>query len=231
MSTTSAKDLLNQADQLIRRSRVSGDVPVLTELVGDPQRRPASATHLGDGIPDLTDRIDDLNARAVEQSQLFDDFSAPNVRSERARREPSLGGPPTATSRASATTAAATVAAAAPSSSANIAYAFADARRDAGEVAFTREQFDQAITAKLEQVKHSVYSQVMQQLELHAAGEMKRRLREALEPALMQVSRDIAAQVAEETSLQMQEIVANAVENEVARLREQIESKRRETRN
>jgi hypothetical protein len=112
-----------------------------------------------------------------------------------------------------------------------IASAFADARRDASDVAFTREQFDQAILAKLEQVQHSVYSQVMQQLELHATGEMKRRLREALEPALMQVSRDIAAQVAEETSLQVQEIVSHAVENEVARLREQIENKRRDSKN
>jgi hypothetical protein len=215
MSNTSAKDLLNQADQLIRRSRTTPEVPVLTELVGDGYVQGAPGSSASGGIPDLTERLDDGKTRAADQSQLFDDFSAPSVRSERARREPSLGGL-TATSAQSPRSA--------------IASAFADARRDAGDMAFTREQFDHAILAKLEQVQHSVYSQVMQQLELHATGEMKRRLREALEPALMQVSRDIAAQVAEETSLQVQEIVSNAVENEVARLREQIENKRRESK-
>jgi flagellar biosynthesis/type III secretory pathway protein FliH len=77
-------------------------------------------------------------------------------------------------------------------------------------------------------MQHSVYSQVMQQLELHATGELKRMLRESLEPALTQVALDIAAQVADETAVQVQSIVANAVENEVARLREQIQTKRRE---
>ncbi|TAG66689.1 MAG: hypothetical protein EAZ24_16035 [Burkholderiales bacterium] len=95
---------------------------------------------------------------------------------------------------------------------------------------YTREQFDKAVATKLEELGHAVYSQVMQQLELHAAGELKRRLREALEPALMQVSLDIAAQVADETSNQIQSVVTIAVEAEVARLREQIQAKRRDGR-
>jgi flagellar biosynthesis/type III secretory pathway protein FliH len=187
MTNTIAKDLLSQADQLMRRSR-NDELPVLTEMVVDP-----NGAH---DIPDLTDRLDDEDrANAKGPSGI--------------RREPSLSG-------------------AMASSRAENNVAIADAKREAAESAVTREQFDQAVLAKLEQMQHSVYSQVMQQLELHATGEMKQRLREALEPALMQVSRDIAQQVAEETSLQVQSIVANAVENEVARLREQIQNKRRD---
>ncbi len=177
MSTPSAKDLLEQADQLIRRSRATGaDLPVLTELISDaPAYSNPSPTDI---IPDLTEFVGE---RAGDVPKAL---------------SPSAG------------------ARAVPGQASGATY--------------TREQFDAAIHAKLEQVQHSVYSQVMQQLELHATGEMKRRLREALEPALTQVALDIAAQVSEETSIQVQSIVSSAVENEVARLREQIESKRRD---
>ncbi len=213
MSNSSAKDLLEQADQLIRRARVPDDLPVLTELVADPP--PARASRRSAPTTNAADRYggtfaDESNG-ADERANVFG--------GEPGRREPSLGAFATqATSVGSVQRAA-------------VASAFADARRESADGAFSREQFDQAVIAKLEQIQHSVYSQVMQQLELHATGEMKRKLREALEPALMQVSRDIAAQVAEETSLQVQHIVSNAVENEVARLREQILNKRKETRN
>jgi hypothetical protein len=182
MTNPSAKDLLVQADQLMRRSRDIDDLPVLTELIVET-------------APQDTSRL--------PRDKPFDDLSAASVHSERERREPSFGDAAHTASRAGV-------------------------RKESSEPNFSREQFDQAVQAKLEQMQHSVYSQVMQQLELHSTGEMKRLLREALEPALFQVSRDIAAQVAEETSAQVQQIVANAVENEVARLREQIQNKRRE---
>jgi hypothetical protein len=51
-------------------------------------------------------------------------------------------------------------------------------------------------------------------------------LRAVLVPALSSLANDIATQVAEETSNQMQTVIANAVENEVARLREQLTKKR-----
>jgi uncharacterized protein YgbK (DUF1537 family) len=82
------------------------------------------------------------------------------------------------------------------------------------------------LVKRLEQMQHSVYSQVMQQLELHATGQMKENLRAVLVPALSSLANDIATQVAEETSNQMQTVIANAVENEVARLREQLTKKR-----
>jgi hypothetical protein len=215
MSTPSAKDLLEQADQLIRRSRSTDDLPVLTELVSDA---PLHANSAPPHIPDLTEFVDAPASYAarvplpeVEETSIAKDQSA--VRSERSERtEPMLG------------------IAAAPLTQSRSTFASPTTRRNEGDGAatYTREQFDAAILAKLEQVQHSVYSQVMQQLELHATGEMKRKLREALEPALTQVALDIAAQVSEETSIQVQSIVSNAVENEVARLREQIESKRRD---
>lgn len=208
MSNSTAKDLLEQADRLIRRPKASEDVPVLTDMVGGQTLSPRNKV----SIPDLTDRIDDgdiFPSRAdlpeVEELSMVDFRRA----AEGSRREPTIG---VGTNSASAHS----------SGGARVARAAAEAST------YTREQFDAAVAAKLEQMQHSVYSQVMQQLELHATGEMKRMLREALEPALTQVALDIAAQVADETAVQVQSIVANAVENEVARLREQIQSKRRE---
>ncbi|MGL5005605.1 MAG: hypothetical protein ACRDAM_21980 [Casimicrobium sp.] len=197
MTTPTAKDLLNQADQLIRGRRVPDDLPVLTELITDDTRK-TPPQHVGD---------------LRESAALVDAPSADALASGVARREPSMGASLQQRPVASA------------GSGIN-----PDTRRGESETGatYSREQFDAAIAAKLDQMGHSVYSQVMQQLELHATGEMKQKLREALEPALMQVSRDIAAQVAEETSNQVQSIVANAVELEVARLREQILSKRRD---
>jgi hypothetical protein len=197
MSNSTAKDLLEQADRLIRRPKASEDVPVLTEMVGG-QTIPSGRT----SIPDLTDRIDDGGALRPRIDNLdVEELSMSDFRRAVSgeRREPSLGHP----TRAARTPASDTT-------------------------TYSREQFEAAVLAKLEQMQHSVYSQVMQQLELHATGEMKRNLREALEPALSQVALDIAAQVADETAIQMQSIVANAVENEVARLREQIQNKRRD---
>jgi hypothetical protein len=221
MTTPSAKDLLAQADELIRRTRNPADLPVLTELVGDPsqQKLATPVNPVIEVIPDLTDMVEAPASRsrgsALEVEEIsFEEFKR-EVRNE--RREPSLGfddrtgAPhdifPTAIKSSAAPT-----------------------PRAEGEAiaSYTRDQFHAAVAAKLEQMQHSVYSQVMQQLELHATGEMKRKLREALEPALTQVALDLAAQVAEETAIQVQQIVANAVDDEVARLREQIQNKRRD---
>lgn len=95
-----------------------------------------------------------------------------------------------------------------------------------GAVVMTRAQFDQRIAEKLEELQHAVFSQAMQQLELHAAGSLKERLRAALIPALDQVARDIAEQVAAETAEQVRAIVARAVEDEVRRLRERLAQRR-----
>ncbi len=207
MTTPSAKDLLAQADQLIRRQSSGEDLPVLTELVSEVSAtKPIAMDASRDAIPSLTD--------FVEPS-----FGAPD-QSVSATRAPSRREP--------------TLAAAADNtdifSSARPTFVASRAEVET-TTSYTRAQFDAAVASKLDQMAHSVYSQVMQQLELHATGEMKRKLRIALEPALTQVALDIAAQVAEETSIQVQSIVASAVDNELARLREQIETKKREREN
>jgi hypothetical protein len=221
MTTPSAKDLLAQADELIRRTRSPADLPVLTELVGDPshQKSPTRVNPAIEVIPDLTDMVEPPMSRnrtkPLEVEEIsFEEFKR-EVRGE--RREPSLGfddrlGVPHEIFPSAVKPS--------PVSS--------PIAQSEGSTSYTRDQFHAAVAAKLEQMQHSVYSQVMQQLELHATGEMKRKLREALEPALTQVALDLAAQVAEETSIQVQQIVANAVDDEVARLREQIQNKRRD---
>ncbi len=96
----------------------------------------------------------------------------------------------------------------------------------ASAVANVREQFNAQLTAKLEELHHSVFSQVMQQLELHAAGSLKNHIRETLAPALIDMARDIADQVAEDTSTQVRDVVSKAVDSEIARLREQLAKRR-----
>jgi hypothetical protein len=184
MNSNSAKELLAKADELMRRSQSTDDLPVLTELVSDS---PGDTLNPGDTPKTARDASRDR----IEPSFDFD----------------------------------------VAKSSRNAADAKLAKRVDQDPSgSYTREQFDAAVAAKLDQMAHSVYSQVMQQLELTATGQMKRKLREALEPALTQVALDIAAQVAEETSLQVQDVVSNAVEKEVARLREQIQNKRRDSK-
>ena len=96
----------------------------------------------------------------------------------------------------------------------------------ANAVANVREQFNAQLMAKLEELHHSVFSQVMQQLELHAAGSLKAHIRDTLAPALIDMAREIAEQVAEDTSTQVRDVVSKAVDSEIVRLREQL-SKRR----
>lgn len=98
----------------------------------------------------------------------------------------------------------------------------------ASAVANVREQFNAQLTAKLEELQHSVFSQVMQQLELHAAGSLKKHIRDTLAPALVEMANDIAEQVADDTSTQVRDVVSRAVDSEIARLREQL-AKRRST--
>jgi hypothetical protein len=230
MTTPSAKDLLAQADEIMRRTRASADLPVLTELVTEtPRSKPASPRLDAsvEGIPDLTELIETPAKRDAGDTLEVEEISFEEFKREALteRRDPSLGLDDSAAAMHEIF----------PSqikASANTLQRSASALRSDGDntATYTKAQFDAAVAAKLEQMQHSVYSQVMQQLELHATGEMKRNLREALEPALTQVALDLAAQVAEETSIQMQQIISNAVEGEVARLREQILNKRRDNK-
>lgn len=94
-------------------------------------------------------------------------------------------------------------------------------------MANVREQFNTQLLTKMEELQHSVYSQVMQQLEIYASGTLKAHLRAKLLPALTDIARDIAEQVAEDTANEVREVVSKAVDSEIARLREQLAAKRR----
>ena len=85
-------------------------------------------------------------------------------------------------------------------------------------VADVRDPFNAQLLTKLEELQHDVYSQVMQRLEIYAAGSLKDHVRDMLLPVLT----DIAQQVADETSTQVREVVSKAVDFEFARLREQL---------
>lgn len=89
-----------------------------------------------------------------------------------------------------------------------------------------REQFNAQIVLKLDEIRHAVFNQAMQQLELHADGGLKQHLRESLTERLVPVVEDIVNSVIEETTQQVREIVARAVDAEIARMREQLSRKR-----
>ena len=234
MSSPTAKELLAQADRLMRQ-RTPEELPVLTDLVIEEIE-----------IPSLSERMDEV---------------IPTRSSMRGTANPPFAAPPA--SSASGYGAASTTVASAPSSpplsvrstatlapyaanaltpSAPLADVFAGRSRLPQEalggvsasggpntqtaMASVREKFNEQLLAKLEELQHSVFSQVMQKLEIHAAGSLKTHLRQTLEPALMGIARDLAEQVAEDTATQVRQVVSDAVDAEIARLREQFAKKR-----
>ena len=214
MSTPAAKDLLAQADRMMRQ-RVPEELPVLTDLIveeieiGDTEApRPTLAA------PSVIARTQPAPATAAVPTVRKPAPPAPSVPASSAMpgsaasasAAPRVGPPP-----ALRDTTPHTPIAAAPNTASG---------------ASAREQFNALLISRLEEMRHSVYSQVMQQLELHAAGSLKTHLRESLTAALADIARDIADQVAEDTSTQVRDVVSRAVDGEIARLREQL-SKRR----
>mgnify|MGYP000482820121 CR=1 FL=1 len=227
MSTPTAKDLLAQADRLMRQ-RTPEELPVLTDLVIEEIE-----------ITSLTDRMDDviptharpawapvparapvaspapnpyLAAPARVRAPLSDKSAPSNVADE-------LGALPRLARDTPNSSPARDAVGVASAASAGVASATA--------AASAREQLNATFLAKLEELQHGVYSQVMQQLEIYSSGSLKTHLRETLLPALTDIARDIAEQVAEDTANQVREIVSKAVESEIARLREQLSAKRR----
>jgi hypothetical protein len=244
VSNPTAKELLAQADQLMRRARPADDLPVLTELVRDPESLP----------PTLEERIEEeISVFTFDDLDLpeVDAFDAP-VGSPAQSIEllkAALVAPASAPASNYASAAAAAVAPAAPiaaptwTSASPIAMTAASAQPSVvapvvatsapvllplsgADALYTRQQFDAMLATKLEEVQHSVYSQVMQQLELHTTGRMRENLRAALAPTVQLIVDEITSQVADETAIQMQSVVANAVDAELARLREQLSKKR-----
>jgi len=256
MSTPTAKDLLAQADRMMRQ-RTPEELPVLTDLVVEEIE-----------VPGVGDSMDSL---IPTQSRHGVPLARPPAAAPGHTPAPATALPPVTarTPLPGASVANAAIAAGMPGAPARPAAATPPLRSSAapqrplpsvtpgvarGDDLFgvrprmahdapapspisspptttastnqLRDQFNAQLLAKLEELQHSVFSQVMQQLELHAAGALKTHLRLTLEPALMDIARDIADQVAEDTSAQVREVVSKAVDSEIARLREQIARKR-----
>ena len=211
MSMPTAKDLLAQADRLMRQ-RSPEELPVLTDLIVEEIE-----------IPSLSDRMDEVIPTRVQPFSV----SASTAKA------------PVAAAAANATVAAAVVAPPRtpplaelfsgrprPLQDAHTAMTTSDGPNTQTAMANVREKFNEQLLAKMEELQHSVFSQVMQKLEVHAAGSLKTHLRQTLEPALIGIARDLAEQVAEDTATQVRQVVSDTVDAEIARLREQFAKKR-----
>jgi hypothetical protein len=247
VSNPTAKELLAQADQLMRRARPADDLPVLTELVRDTESLPPTLEErIEDEIPIFT--FDDMDLPEVDAfdlplgnppqpsqlSQAIVVTAAPvQIISNAFVAAPAVSSATVAMPSATpAWTSASPIAMApAPVQSPVVAPVIAisdpvSLPTSGSDALYTREQFDAMLATKLEEVQHSVYSQVMQQLELHTTGRMRENLRASLAPTVQLIVDEITSQVADETAIQMQSVVANAVDAELARLREQLGKKR-----
>ena len=226
MSTPTAKDLLAQADRLMRQ-RLPEELPVLTDLVIEEIE-----------IPSLSDRMDEVIPTRARTSAV--------------PVQPSTATPKPATSAPAALPAAPAaspplsplVAFAAPAvprspplaelfggrprlpHDANAAMTTSEGPNTQTAMANVREKFNEQLLSKMEELQHSVFSQVMQKLEIHASGSLKANLRETLEPALIAIARDLAEQVAEDTATRVRQVVSDAVDAEIARMREQFAKRR-----
>ena len=186
MSTPTAKDLLAQADRLMRQ-RIPEELPVLTDLVIDEIE-----------LTRLTERMDDASASRVRPAW------APLP------QKPLLAPKSTSAQPADMRNAVAI----------DVSTSFHPSIEPSE--AYLRDQLNAQLLTKLEGLQQDVYSQVMQQLEIYAAGSLIDHVRDTLLPVLTDIARDIAQQVAEDTSTRVREVVSKAVDFEFARLREQL---------
>jgi len=234
MTAPTAKELLAQADRLMRRREPGApeELPVLTDLVVEEIEMP-SLEFSFDAPPPVAPLPKVASAPAPSPAKVsppapeidyvtLDEMIAP------------VAVPPAAVPIEPALTV--LMPAVVPAPAPEPAVALAPAAALAGPttpptapqaaVPNVREQFNAQIVAKLEEVRHAVFNQAMQQLELHADGGLKHHLRESLTERLVPVVDDIVQSVIEETTQQVREVVARAVDAEIARLREQLSRKR-----
>jgi len=234
MTAPTAKELLAQADRLMRRREPGApeELPVLTDLVVEEIEMP-SLEFSFDAPPPVAPLPKVASAPAPTPAKVsppapeidyvtLDEMIAPvTVPAAATPLEPALTAvmpAPVASPAPAPALALAPVATLADSATPPAAPQAA--------VPNVREQFNAQIVAKLEEVRHAVFNQAMQQLELHADGGLKHHLRESLTERLVPVVDDIVQSVIEETTQQVREVVARAVDAEIARLREQLSRKR-----
>ena len=234
MTAPTAKELLAQADRLMRRREPGApeELPVLTDLVVEEIEMPSLEFSF-----DAPPPVAPLPKVATAPAPIPAKVSAPAPEIDYVTLDEMIA--PVAAPAATAPLEPALTAvmpAAVPAPAPEPAVALAPAAALAGPttppaapqaaVPNVREQFNAQIVAKLEEVRHAVFNQAMQQLELHADGGLKHHLRESLTERLVPVVDDIVQSVIEETTQQVREVVARAVDAEIARLREQLSRKR-----
>lgn len=193
MSTSTAKDLLAQADRLMRQ-RLPEELPVLTDLVIEEIEITSLTDRMDDAIPAHSTSIRTPAHPAAGHGERAPDPAAAVIAVVAPVLPPAAsaaGGPSTVTAAAN-----------------------------------VRDQFNAQLLSKLEELGHGVYSQVMQQLEIHASGSLQNHLRDSMLPALNEIARELAQQIAADTSHQVREVVSRAVDTEIARLREQLSKQR-----
>ena len=240
MSSPTAKELLAQADRLMRQ-RTPEELPVLTDLVIEEIEIPSISDRMDEVIPTHA-RPSWMPASPIAKSAATAATSAP-LMVPRVTPTPTPSPPAAAVQLPppAAPTLAAPVAAlferspplselfasrSRPQHEAQSAQAMSEGPNTQTAMANVREKFNEQLLAKMEELQHSVFSQVMQKLEIHATGSLKTHLRQTLEPALIGIARDLAEQVAEDTATQVRQVVSDAVDAEIARLREQFAKKR-----
>lgn len=239
MSTPTAKDLLAQADRLMRQ-RTPEELPVLTDLVIEEIEISGLSDRMADVIPTHARPASTPYAAkamaplAAAGSPLTGSALSVNAPSTASLNTTAFAAQDTQRSTApspaplSATVEAADVLGVLPRMAHDTpsnAYAN-NGPTTVTAMANVREQFNAQLLTRLEELQHSVYSQVMQQLEVYAAGSLKNHLRATLLPALTDIARDIAEQVADDTATQVRSVVSKAVDSEISRLREQLAKRR-----
>ncbi len=241
MSTPTAKDLLAQADRLMRQ-RTPEELPVLTDLVIEEIEIPVLSDRMADVIPTHSrsawtpNSAKTMAPMAAAASPVTGSSLPPQSASALPANAPSTA--PLAPRDAQRATAASPAHQSGTVDVADLlgvlprlthdtlASAQANGPTTMTAMANVREQFNAQLLTKLEELQHSVYSQVMQQLEIYAAGSLKNHLRETLLTALTDIARDVAEQVAEDTATQVRGVVSKAVDSEISRLREQLAKRR-----
>jgi hypothetical protein len=239
MSTPTAKDLLAQADRLMRQ-RTPEELPVLTDLVIEDVEIPGPTERLNEVIPAQArpawtpNSVKPLAPLSPDSSLGADSPKLPHVAPPQSASASFMApysgiasaAPPFA--HRSATVDAVDVLGVLPRMTHDTPPGAATAAgpTTVTAMASVREQFNAQLLTRMEELQHSVYSQVMQQLEIYSAGSLKTHLRETLLPALTDIARDIAEQVAEDTATQVRSVVSKAVDSEIARLREQLAKRR-----
>lgn len=237
MTAPTAKELLAQADRLMRRREPGApeELPVLTDLVVEEIEMPSlefsfDAPPPVAPLPKVASAPAPIPAKVspptaeidyVTLDEMIAPVAVPAAAAAATPLEPALTAvmpAPVASPAPAPALALAPVATLADSATPPAAPQAA--------VPNVREQFNAQIVAKLEEVRHAVFNQAMQQLELHADGGLKHHLRESLTERLVPVVDDIVQSVIEETTQQVREVVARAVDAEIARLREQLSRKR-----